>query len=227
MSSVRRGRRRLNMPTATRRGRRRRKKQKNKLVSHQSPIPDVYATVMKYFDVSTVTTGFTKLQQYRANSLYDPDLTGVGHQPMGYDQLKILYNRYRVDAVHYTITVSNRVSEQLIIGVLPTNGATPSTLGEALEQPRTKFMALAPNGSGDSTKTLSGWISLKDVAAASGSMYKNDDRYQSGVDANPAEAIELNIFSSTATGSSTLLYDISVMLTYKVSMFDRIMLTQS
>lgn len=32
----------------------------------------------------------------RANSIYDPDYTGLGHQPLGYDQLAALYNHYTV-----------------------------------------------------------------------------------------------------------------------------------
>lgn len=210
-----------------RRRRRRRRKSGLRLKSTISPIPDSYSTIMKYHDNQTINSGFTHLQQWRANSLYDSDLTGVGHQVMGFDQLKILYNRYRVDAVHYSVAITNRTSEQMLVCILPTNGATPSTYGEAVEQPRARWVILAPNGSGASTKTVSGWVSLKAVASASASMYKNDDRYQSVVSSNPAEAIELNVFATTCTGGTTLLFDMSTDLKYKCTFFDRIMLTQS
>ncbi len=40
---------------------------------------------------------------FRLNSLYDPDLTGTGHQPYGFDQFAALYSRYKVDRVHIDV----------------------------------------------------------------------------------------------------------------------------
>jgi len=36
------------------------------------------------------------LQEFRVNSLFDFDLTGVGHQPTPFDQMANFYNRFRV-----------------------------------------------------------------------------------------------------------------------------------
>lgn len=45
--------------------------------------------------------------QFSANSLYDPDVTGIGHQPMFFDNFMQVFWRYRVNYAQITVTVVN------------------------------------------------------------------------------------------------------------------------
>jgi hypothetical protein len=54
-----------------------------------------------------MVTGFVSYQ-FRANSIYDPDLTGIGHQPRGRDQLALLYEKYCVIGSKITVRFSSR-----------------------------------------------------------------------------------------------------------------------
>jgi len=49
------------------------------------PIPNRYICKMKY--ATHVNTTATGAYVFRINSLFDPDNTGIGHQPYGYDNL--------------------------------------------------------------------------------------------------------------------------------------------
>lgn len=62
----------------------------------QWPIPKSTRIVFRYNDFLklTSTAGSTVSTQWRANSIYDPDYTYIGHQPYGYDQISGLYNSY-------------------------------------------------------------------------------------------------------------------------------------
>lgn len=44
------------------------------------------------------SSGSLTAQYFRANSVFDPDVTGVGHQPMEYDFWQGVYNHYTVVA---------------------------------------------------------------------------------------------------------------------------------
>jgi len=44
----------------------------------------------------TLTSGIWSSYKYRANSLYDPDFPGIGHQPLYFDQYMAVYNHFCV-----------------------------------------------------------------------------------------------------------------------------------
>jgi len=55
---------------------------------------------MPYCDHSSTTTtlasSVNSFYQFKVNSIYDPDLTGGGHQPLGRDTWASIYNYYKV-----------------------------------------------------------------------------------------------------------------------------------
>lgn len=61
-------------------------------------------TVLTYCDTKTLSPGSTSARHwFRLNSLYDPDSTGVGHQPAFADKWEVLYGHYRVTYATWTI----------------------------------------------------------------------------------------------------------------------------
>jgi hypothetical protein len=46
-------------------------------------------------------------QIFSANGLYDPDVSGIGHQPYGFDQMAVFYNHYEVLEAVITFNVIN------------------------------------------------------------------------------------------------------------------------
>ena len=80
---------------------------------YKQPIPWMYTTMpdqmfikLKYATSYRITAAqFHKV--FSGNGLYDPDVSGVGHQPLGFDQWMTLYNRYRVYASRIVVNVVN------------------------------------------------------------------------------------------------------------------------
>jgi len=63
-----------------------------------SAFPRKARATMKYVESFSIdpAAGSLGTTVYRANSVYDPDYTGAGHQPLGFDQMAGLYAHYRV-----------------------------------------------------------------------------------------------------------------------------------
>lgn len=65
-------------------------KYKRKPGSIGYPLGQTYTTVLKYcqrFTFKSSLDGQSLIQTFSANSCYDPDSSGIGHQPMNFDQL--------------------------------------------------------------------------------------------------------------------------------------------
>jgi len=63
-----------------------------------SAFPPFIRRTLRYAQSNVIdVANFGQGQQvFRANSLYDPDYTGTGHQPNGFDQLMVAYNHFTV-----------------------------------------------------------------------------------------------------------------------------------
>lgn len=76
---------------------------------------------------STATPGATSSYFFSANGLYDPNITGTGHQPMGFDQLMLFFEQYTVVTSKITITTYQASAAPLRAAVALTPDTTAIT----------------------------------------------------------------------------------------------------
>ena len=71
-----------------------------------NPFQPMQRAILRYFDDVNLNAGQSGVAHklFRANSIYDPDATGVGHQPYGHDQYQSIYIHSRVDKCIITAT---------------------------------------------------------------------------------------------------------------------------
>lgn len=195
-----------------------------------NPFAQRYICKMKYAEVRAVTgpaLGGLVQYNYRLNSIFDPNLTGGGHQPYGSDQLADIYNRYRVFRVDYAISALNSDGSvnYSVLGAVPSNEPITTFTGvsDIMESPRAKYVTQAPSAP---LKVLKGSISLPSLAGRTKAQYMADDRYQAEFSTNPLESLVLNIVAGTMTGTSgtggaaTNSMNLSISLVYHVECFD-------
>jgi hypothetical protein len=76
---------------------------------------------------STATPGATSSYFFSANGMFDPNITGTGHQPMGFDQLMLFYEQYTVVTSKITVTTYQSSAAPLRAAVALTPDTTAIT----------------------------------------------------------------------------------------------------
>jgi len=89
-------------------------------LKYRTPImPVIYRHKLYYCENSfsvTGTSGALGNYYFSANGIYDPNVTGTGHQPMGFDQVMLFYEQYTVVASKITVNAAS-------LGALPCKSA--------------------------------------------------------------------------------------------------------
>jgi len=189
------------------------------------PLPQRYITKMKYSEV--ITTGaISGAYAMNLNSIYDPNRTGVGHQPYAFDTLASLYNRYRVIACGYRLSVSPTTNIPITLTAIPANQVlTTSTASEIRENPRAKYVV---QNVGANVMVLSGKSYIPSLVGRSKAQYMADDRYQAPVTSDPQEEAILNIATFNPSNDLALASTpVQVVMEYTVEFFDIKSLGQS
>lgn len=91
--------------------------------------PKTTAVKLRYVDGISLNPTISTLATYvfRANGLFDPNATGIGHQPMNFDMWAALYNHYVVIGAKITVTFNFGTVAQdsgIIYGVMLSDDST-------------------------------------------------------------------------------------------------------
>lgn len=178
--------------------------------------PNSIITTLKYCDTYTLTStaGSLAYQVMAANGIYDPDITGIGHQPMYRDVYASVYDQYTVIGSKITVSFNHTTSTgSVICGVRGDDDQTgTTTLSTAMESNNTSWCQLGQNGSGKDTCVL---YSTFEPLMAFGVAAKDDGYSQTPIGANPSEQFCYHIFAANSNaGTSTV--NIAVQIEYTV-----------
>lgn len=110
---------------------RRRRKTRSSLYNNSSlsGLPKTKRAVLRYVDSVTnnSATGLLAYKVFRANSIYDPYQSGIGHQPMGFDTWSSIYNHYVVLGAKISVKTLHTAQDDAITGIYLTDESTTPT----------------------------------------------------------------------------------------------------
>lgn len=170
----------------------------------ENPMPMAKNIVLKYVDQygMDAAAGTLSTQIMAATGLYDPDITGTGHQPLGFDQwLGLFYNHYTVEeaflkATFFTQDASITGLACCLVGLTDDN-AVPTTLNAALEQPTYTMHPLGSLGSSNAV-VIEKYVDVAKFFGLSRSALLADPTHRGTNAANPTD----NVFFHIAVGGT-------------------------
>lgn len=180
--------------------------------------PRFVPTRMRYCDEFLISHvgGLVNDQIFRMNSVFDPDRTNVGHQPLGFDQLTPLYDHYRVNSFSWHVNASSS-SAGYNISCAPVNGAQVITVLGALGEYGPAITKAQGNGS--PSAIFNGNALLSTFQGRSQMSYHSDDLTAATVATNPNEVLDFHIVTHNPN-AGTIIINYVVTLDYEVIFFD-------
>jgi len=161
----------------------------------------------------TTSVGSVSMQQFRLNSLYDPDLTGSGHQPMGFDQWAAFYNHYVVTKCAYEIEFLDVSSTAPVQSTLAFHVSDDATIATDLEE-LTELGSQAAMASIYGPTVISGTVDIADFFRRPKNTLTLDSELRSAVTTSPSDVVVGSIVSQTNSQASSGTIDVIVKLVF-------------
>lgn len=179
-----------------------------------------HRTTLRYFgnfiSINPGIGGVAAAHVFSANGLYDPDITGTGHQPVGFDELMALYDHYTVIGSKIRVYFQNNdTSNAQFAAVVVRDRTTVSTdTREIVENGYISMCHLATFGTGGDKGQSANSVDLSKFLGRSNAL--SDSQLKGSVSANPAEQVYYHVTafpvgqvdSTTVTANVVIDYDV-------------------
>lgn len=191
-------------------------------ISTPNGIPDRLSVKLPYSDTLLLTTSTVPSGYTLRNSIWDPDLTGTGHQPFMRDQWATLYNRYRCYGFAYEMIFENTSASSAMFAVAPFNHTgAPSSMTLSWEKPNNTHGVLGPAGSATAQKRITGFLSAAQALQVTKQRFNIDDIYSSAIGSNPSHHGYLTISTQAVDKISSVTVQVVFHLTMYATLYER------
>lgn len=143
---------------------------------------------LTYCDTYALDPGLSTaaVQVFTANGLYDPDITGIGHQPAGYDQYMALYDEYLVTKSWIKVSFYNTdTTNTQVVGLGFLDFATTSAdFRKYVEQGNFKWASIDTSKSGQAFCTITHELDMRKCSTQD---IFNEDNFTGKAGSNPSD----------------------------------------
>lgn len=111
---------------------------------------------LKYCELIALNPGLGTLayHNFSANGCFDPNVSGTGHQPLGFDQYMVFYDHYTVIGSKITIKgQAEDTTSEMLVGIFLNDDTAflPTTGQHACELPGSRYTLVSEKDNGENT----------------------------------------------------------------------------
>jgi len=178
-------------------------------------------TAQRYYDWAheqTSTAGSVSTYKYSANGLYDPDITGTGDQPMGWDQMMLLYNqacclRSRIQ-VTFVAEATSPAPMRCCVYISPDSTAVTDPMAIIGNGLCATGILAATSGGSPTVLTLSLELDVAKYFGREKFGVVNDPEMHSTASSNPTEQVYFFVASWAAANTTTCTLGFDTIIEY-------------
>lgn len=180
------------------------------------PLANVMPVSLHYSTRVTINPGVLGAvgqNVFRLGSIFDPDFTGVGHQPVGHDQLSPLFERYQVYKVDFKVSFATRdnTNNQRVGYRVSDTSTIDSNPDVNIENGNCEWDLIGTIGS--TPQCFTGSINPYEVHGVTYRQYMANDDYGATFGTNPVEDAFFVVWGD-GLGTDTSPIDVGVHLVY-------------
>lgn len=196
------------------------------LVPSAKGFPSQIKTVMcyreQYVSINPGAGGLAASHVFAANGLYDPNITGGGHQPVGFDQMMDMYDHYVVTRAKIVVTFTNQdtSNRQTVALAVVDDSTTYTDIRRLIEAGNCAFADLDVSPTSNAQKTLTLECDVMNYQGRRGKL--SDPELKGSATTNPTELVTFQLYvephtavDSSAVGCNITIYYDSVFIERK------------
>jgi hypothetical protein len=199
----------------------------NRLIDNRmGGMPDSFVATLEYSDVVKFTSTSSPYAGYvfRGNSMYDPDFSSTGHQPLYFDQFMQTYSHYLVKSVTITLQFIGLSSFCYVVPTSDPLSFGPNTPTFS-EYPRSRVTAVG-NAAIMPSRPVTAFFSTQAVLGLSPQQLTDRD-YAGTATTNPSSIWYINLAAVSSDLSTNASMSAVVKISYTAVFYDRVVLTPS
>lgn len=168
---------------------------------------------LPYYSNNTLSlpaTGAAVSYVFSANGMYDPDISGTGTQPRGFDQMMIFYEHYTVSRCEIEVTFRNFTAATSPIVYIAARADTPNvpSVTDVMEQGNSVSVQLLPANVSGSMQKLTMVVNIARFLGFDDLMDSNVAR--GDIASNPSEQVYFHVggFNNETLAAGTVQFQV-------------------